>query len=143
MFASHGMHSFLTGPIFPLIWSMCADTADYGEWKFGCRATGLIFSAGSFAQKLGWSFGAAVTGWLLALFGFHANVVQQPGTRFGIRVMISIVPAAVSLAAMLGASLYPLGSKQLNRIETELRERRGMDTGGPRPATAPATQGVN
>src|ERR1017187_8743378 len=44
MYASQMAGSFFTGPLFPLIWAMYADTADYGEWRFGRRATGLIFS---------------------------------------------------------------------------------------------------
>ncbi|HQN94126.1 MAG TPA: MFS transporter, partial [Prolixibacteraceae bacterium] len=46
--------SFCAGVIFPLLWSMYADTADYSEWKTGRRATGLVFSASSMSQKLGW-----------------------------------------------------------------------------------------
>jgi len=33
--------SINAGIIFPLVWSMYADTADYSEWKNGRRATGL------------------------------------------------------------------------------------------------------
>ena len=35
---------------------MLADVADYGEWKFNRRTTGLCFSASVLAQKLGWHF---------------------------------------------------------------------------------------
>jgi GPH family glycoside/pentoside/hexuronide:cation symporter len=49
--------SICAGSIFPLLWSMYADTADYSEWKQGRRATGLIFSASSMSQKLGWAIG--------------------------------------------------------------------------------------
>ena len=39
-------------PVAVLQWAMY-DTADYGEWKFGRRATGLIMAASLFALKLG------------------------------------------------------------------------------------------
>ena len=54
--------SICAGSIFPLIWSMYADSADYSEWKLGRRATGLIFSASSMSQKLGWTLGVASSG---------------------------------------------------------------------------------
>ena len=52
-------------PAVPLLWTMIADSADYSEWKTGRRATGLYFSAATFAQKAGWGIGAAIAAWLL------------------------------------------------------------------------------
>src|SRR5208283_1092835 len=43
--------SISAGAIFPLIWSMFADTSDYSEWRNKRRATGLVFSAASMSQK--------------------------------------------------------------------------------------------
>ncbi len=68
--------SFCAGIVSPLMWSMYADIADYSEWKTGRRATGLIFSSSSMSQKLGWTIGGSLSGWLLFYFGFEANVVQ-------------------------------------------------------------------
>ena len=100
--------SICAGCIFPLLWSMYADTADYSEWKQGRRATGLVFSASSMSQKLGWAFGGAATGWLLAYFGFQANVVQTENAQTGIRLMLSILPAAGAIISMLFIFVYPL-----------------------------------
>ena len=52
VWGAHALISFVAAPTAPLVWAMYADTADYSEWKWGRRATGLIFSAASFAQKL-------------------------------------------------------------------------------------------
>ncbi|MCC5021335.1 MAG: MFS transporter [Candidatus Synoicihabitans palmerolidicus] len=46
-----GSTSLMMGPLMPLFWSMIADTADYSEWKFGRRFTGLTFSAGTFSRE--------------------------------------------------------------------------------------------
>jgi UDP-glucose 4-epimerase len=54
-----------------------ADTADYGEWRFGRRATGLVFSAATSAQKLGWTIGGSIAAYILALYGYQANVPQR------------------------------------------------------------------
>jgi hypothetical protein len=43
-----------------MAWATYADVADYGEWKFGRRTTGLVFSAAQFAQKFGLTIGAGL-----------------------------------------------------------------------------------
>lgn len=78
--------SVCAGSIFPLLWSMYADCADYSELKTGNRATGLIFSSSSMSQKFGWAIGSAITGWLLSYFGFQANMVQNQATLHGIKL---------------------------------------------------------
>jgi len=52
LYAMNIIGGFASGPVSPLIWALYADTADYSEWKTGRRATGLVFSAGTFAQKM-------------------------------------------------------------------------------------------
>ena len=116
--------SVSAGFVFPLLWSMYADTADYSEWKSGRRATGLIFSASSMSQKFGWTLGGAFAGWLLGYYGFQANVVQNAGTQNGIRMMVSVYPAIGALVSGLFMLIYPLKEKFLNNIEAELAARR-------------------
>jgi glycoside/pentoside/hexuronide:cation symporter, GPH family len=120
VFSSHILISFILGPTAPLIWAMYADTADYSEWKSGRRATGLVFSAATFAQKLGWAIGGAFTGWLLAYFGFIANVVQTEGAQDGIRLMMSIIPAGAGLLAAAAVWFYTLDEKMMEKIEQDL-----------------------
>jgi len=89
--------SMSAGIIFPLVWSMYADAADYSEWKTGRRATGLVFSASSMSQKFGWTIGGALAGWLLGYYGFKANVVQTAEAQTGIKMMLSFFPAIGTL----------------------------------------------
>jgi glycoside/pentoside/hexuronide:cation symporter, GPH family len=124
IFAVHILISFIMGPTAPLIWAMYADTADYSEWKFGRRATGLVFSAATFAQKFGWTIGGALAGWLLAYYGFKANVVQSMETQNGIRMMMSIIPAAGSILATVAAIFYKIDEPLMKKIEIELAERK-------------------
>src|SRR5574344_1093757 len=100
--------SICAGSIFPLLWSMYADCADYSELKTGNRATGLIFSSSSMSQKFGWAIGTAITGWMLAAFGFQANGVQNAETIQGIKMFLSILPAAGALLSFVFIALYPL-----------------------------------
>jgi GPH family glycoside/pentoside/hexuronide:cation symporter len=118
--------TFAMGPTSALVWAMYADVADYGEWKFGRRSTGLVYSASLFALKTG----TMVAGWMLPLFldrfGFVRNVAQSPSALLGILLAFSLVPGifAVLKAAALWA--YPLHRDEVLRIEGALRERREL-----------------
>jgi GPH family glycoside/pentoside/hexuronide:cation symporter len=112
--------SICAGSIFPLLWSMYADCADYSELKTGNRATGLIFSSSSMSQKFGWAIGTAITGWMLAAFGFQANGVQNAETIQGIKMFLSILPAAGALLSFVFIALYPLSEKKMHEITAEL-----------------------
>ncbi|WP_029272751.1 MFS transporter [Flavobacterium sp. KJJ] len=116
--------SICAGCIFPLIWSMYADSADYSEWKQGRRATGLVFSASSMSQKFGWTIGGAGAGWLLGYYGFQANVEQTAVAQNGIQLMLSILPAAAALISVIFILFYPLSEEKLQIIEQDLNEKR-------------------
>lgn len=124
VFTLQALISFCAGIIFPLLWSMYADATDYSEWKTGRRATGLVFSASSMSQKLGWTLGGSVTLWLLAYYGFQANVEQSPDTIRGIKYMMSYVPAIGALLSGLIMFLYKLDEKTMEKVMTDLQERR-------------------
>lgn len=117
--------SICAGSIFPLLWSMYADCADYSELKTGNRATGLIFSSSSISQKLGWAIGTALTGWLLASFGFQANQVQSAETINGIKMFLSFLPAVGTILSVIFIYFYPLTEKKLEQITVELNNKRG------------------
>jgi len=112
--------SINAGIIFPLVWSMYADTADYSEWKNGRRATGLVFSAASMSQKFGASIGIAMVGWILAIYGYQANIEQTEATQNGIRMMLSIYPGLGALLAAAFMFIYPLKESVLEKISHEL-----------------------
>ncbi|MDP4209287.1 MAG: MFS transporter [Bacteroidota bacterium] len=116
--------SICAGSIFPLLWSMYADIADYSEWKTGRRATGLIFSSSSMSQKFGWTLGGALTGWLLGIYGFHANAVQTTEVQSGIRMMLSVFPAVGTLLSVFFIFLYPLNERKMTEITAKLAEQR-------------------
>lgn len=116
--------SVCAGIIFPLLWSMYADIADYSEWKTGRRATGLIFSSSSMSQKLGWTLGGALTGWLLGAFGFQANAIQALTAKKGIVLMMSLLPAAGTLLSVVFISWYPLSEKRVAEIAAGLDAKR-------------------
>lgn len=124
IFILQSLISMCAGSIFPLLWSMYADIADYSEWKTGRRATGLIFSSSSMSQKFGWTLGGALTGWLLGYYGFQANVVQTENVQTGIKLMLSLFPAIGTVMSVIFISMYPLSERRMGQISLELNEKR-------------------
>jgi GPH family glycoside/pentoside/hexuronide:cation symporter len=124
MFVLQILISFVFGPTAPLVFAMYTDAADYSEWKTGRRATGLVMSASTMAQKFGWTIGGALAGWLLAAFGFKANVEQAEGALTGIQLMMSLIPAVGSALAAIFMVFYKLDDKFLNQVEKDLKQRR-------------------
>jgi GPH family glycoside/pentoside/hexuronide:cation symporter len=125
MFALNLIISFAIGIVSVLQWAIYTDTTYYSEWKTGRRASGLLMSASLFALKYGIAMGSALLAFVLARYGFEANVQQTPETLKGIRLVMSIYPAIIAFAAVfLMWFAYPLTNKMLAKIEDELSERR-------------------
>jgi GPH family glycoside/pentoside/hexuronide:cation symporter len=124
MYVVNLLANLLAGPTPALVWALYTDVADYGEWKFGRRATGLVFSAAMFAQKMGLTIGGAASGWLLAGFGFVANQDQTPEALMGIRIMFCIIPGALALLNGFILIFYPLSTRETEQMQSELEDRR-------------------
>jgi glycoside/pentoside/hexuronide:cation symporter, GPH family len=118
--------NYTIGPTPAIIWSMYADTADYGEWKFGRRTTGLVFSALVFSQKVGLAMGTGAVGWVLAYCGFVANVDQGATANLGIRLMFSVIPGVLALLGAAAIFFYPLTDRMMKDIERDLAQRRAV-----------------
>lgn len=118
--------SICTGIIFPLIWSMYADVADYAELKDGSASTGLIFSSGSMAQK----FGGAFAGWavmaLLAVFGYNTaeGATQTPEALDGLMYLMSFIPAGTAIVSIFIVMIYPLDKQRMESINNQLKDIR-------------------
>ncbi len=111
-------------PAVPLLWTMIADSADYGEWKTGRRATGLYFSAAVFAQKAGWGIGAALVGVILSMFNYVANAVQTETSITGIKLLVSVIPGVLYMSCAIFMYFYNIDAKTTDLIKTELEARR-------------------
>lgn len=129
MYALAILGAFISGPSPVLLWAMYADVADYSEWQNRRRATGLVFSAATFSQKLGVALGAAVTGWILHAIGYQApiNAVDLPQSELtlsGLRLMMSLLPASLLIAAAACLGFYGINQNLLHRMAHELQKRR-------------------
>jgi glycoside/pentoside/hexuronide:cation symporter, GPH family len=124
MFGLQILSSFVIGFNSPLLWAMFADTADDAEWRLGRRNTGLVFASAIFGTKIGLALGAWVTGLLLTGFGYVANVEQTASSLLGIRLSMSLFPAALLILAAVLMKAYPLDDRLMVKIEAELKARK-------------------
>ncbi|MBD1390709.1 MFS transporter [Neiella sp. HB171785] len=125
IYVIHFASQLLSGPPAPIIFAMYADLVDYQEHKTGIRSSGLVFAGASFSQKMGWAIGGAATGFLLAAFGFEANIQQTESTRHGILMMFTLIPALLALLAAYAMSRYTLTEQRVAQIQSELSESPG------------------
>jgi GPH family glycoside/pentoside/hexuronide:cation symporter len=112
------------GPTSALTWALYGDVADYGEWKFGRRSTGLIFSASLFSIKTGIMVGGFLLPLFLARFGYVKDADQTPSALLGITLAFSIVPGVIALLKAGALLIYPLSQRRVDCIEGELASRR-------------------
>jgi GPH family glycoside/pentoside/hexuronide:cation symporter len=111
-------------PAVPLLWTMIADSADYSEWKTGRRATGLYFSAATFAQKAGWGIGAAIAGWLLTFFHYVPDAVQTASAIQGIKLLVSVIPGVLYMSGAIFMLFYNIDAHTTETMKQELETRR-------------------
>lgn len=126
IFALNIIVSLASGPPAPILFAMYTDCASYSEWKNKRRATGLIMSASTMAQKFGLTVGVAIAGWLLAAYGFKANTTQTEEAGYAILLMVSLIPAVGSFIVAGLMSFYKLDNKTMDKIESELSARRAL-----------------
>lgn len=111
-----------------LFFSMLGDCADYSEWKNNRRATGLVYSAGTFINKTGGGFAGALILLVLAGYGYDGQDDSTiSGAIPGIVLLMSWIPAAFSFLAAVILLAYPLSETRMTQIEEDLAQRRAHD----------------
>lgn len=107
-----------------LLFTLLADTVEYGEWKSGIRAQGLLIaSASGIGIKLGSGLGAALPAWILSSGGYVANQNQTDSALNAIVtsfIWLTCILAAVCIVLLL---FYKF-EKPMEEIIDELEERR-------------------
>ena len=102
------------------MFSMVADTIDFGEKMSGKKLTAIAFSGHLLAIKLGFAIGGALAGWLLSMFGYIANQSQSAEALQGILIAFAGVPTLCMLAAVLFISRYRLTETTVLDIQHSL-----------------------
>lgn len=116
---------FGKGLVNTLMWSLEADTVEYGEWKTGTRTEGTTYAVFSFTRNLGQAAGSATAAYTIGLAGYVAGAnAQSPSAEWGIRAAAGLIPAALVLAAIALIAAYPLTEKTFRELTSEVARRR-------------------
>ena len=98
-------------------------------FKNGRRATGLIYSAGSFSTKFGGGVAGAIIGLVLAAFHYNGqDAVAIQGAVPGIVMLMSWIPAVIAFAGAVLMYFYPLSQQKMDEITIELNKRRALES---------------
>jgi len=109
------------GPAGFIMWSMYADVADYSEVKTGRRATGLIFSSATIAQKLGGTFAGVLPLFVLGAIGFVSNDINMTDSvRHTILMIFALVPLIGSVIAVIALFFYDIDEKMIQENSAKL-----------------------
>ncbi|WP_147917477.1 cytidylate kinase family protein [Ruania zhangjianzhongii] len=116
-----------TGGTNALMFSMQADTVDFGEWKTGLRSEGGSYSILSFIRKCGQGVGGWAGAALIGAYGYVAQAdVQDATAQEGIRLATGLVPAAIAVAATVVMIWYNLSVDQHKELVRDLNARRSV-----------------
>ncbi len=105
----------------PILFTMAADTVEYGELKTGRRVTGLVFSGALFFLKLGVAVGGWMIGIILTRGGYDGQAaVQTPDAIKSIVLSVSLFPAIGHFILIPLVLFYKLNHKRCEEIRTKL-----------------------
>jgi len=131
---SHSMPIVLAGWIVGFLacgiamaipFSILSDSVDFGEWKSGIRATGLLTAVGAaFCLKAGSGLGGALPAWIMSHFRYVPNTVQSTQALLGINLSFVWLPAICYALAILPVLFYAHYERMEPEIQFELERRR-------------------
>lgn len=122
-FATLAVIGAASGAGYLSFWSMLPDTVEYGEWKTGVRAEGIIFGFISFVQKAALGIAVGTLGQALAGIGYVANQPQAPETLAAIRQLMLWAPILCAAAGATIIWFYPLDRATHARLVADIRIR--------------------
>ena len=100
--------------------SLLPDTMEYDHLRTGLRREGIFAGFYTTVEKIAGAAGIAAVGAILSAAGYlqsrGADVVQPESALTAIRLVIALLPAGVSLAALLLLFGYKLSEDRLNEL---------------------------
>lgn len=91
--------------------SLKADVIDTDESRTGERKEGTFFAAWGFSQKAAIGCSILLSGVVLEVSGFQPNVAQGESALFGLRMLTSVIPVVLHLAAVLLLMRFTLDAR--------------------------------
>lgn len=104
---------------------LITDAIDYGEWKTGNRFEAISFSLQSFTSKTQSAINGLLIGIFLTVIQYDATLTTQtPETLRGIFLCFTLVPALVTLLAIIPLLFHKFSGKVREDAMAELKEMR-------------------
>ncbi|WP_016953962.1 glycoside-pentoside-hexuronide (GPH):cation symporter [Catenovulum agarivorans] len=115
-FIANFVHMIVT----PLMFSMIADTVDYGHLKTGKKVMAMTFSGHLLGIKLGFAIGGAMAGWILSAYNYVPNQAQTNEALTGIMLGFAAIPAVLLFIAAIVMVKYKLTEGKLYDIQKQI-----------------------
>lgn len=114
-----------SGAAMAMPFSILSDSVDYGEWKTGIRAAGLLTAIGAACcLKTGAGLGGALPGWILETSGYVPHAEQTPAALRGIAFSVIWLPAIAFTAALIPVLFYGRFERLEPSVQADLEKRR-------------------
>lgn len=133
MFLTLALLGVSAGAAYLTFWAMLPDTVEYGEWRTGVRAEGIIFGFISFVQKAALGIAIGLLGEVLGAIGYVANQPQAPETLADMRLVMLWVPILCALGGAAFIWRYPIDAATHRTLVQDIGRRRAA-----RPQETPA-----
>lgn len=115
--------AFGLGAAQSLMFVMTAETVDYGEWRFGVRAQGLLTSVSAIGASIGAGLAGVINSEILARFHFVPNVTQTASGIMGINICFIYGPALIDALCVISILFYGL-DKVSAKMHADLMAKR-------------------
>ena len=89
------------GFMLVLVTVILSEAVDYGEFKLGTRNESIVFSTQTFVMKFAGAFSGFMAAAGLDIIGFVPNAQQSEGTMMGMRVIMILLPAVLSVLCLV------------------------------------------
>ena len=114
-----------SGIAMAMPFSVLSESVDYGEWKSGIRAAGLLTAVGAaFCLKAGSGLGGALPAWILQAHAYVPNVEQSSRSLYGIALSFIWLPAICYALAAVPIPFYKKYETLEPEIRSDLEQRR-------------------
>jgi GPH family glycoside/pentoside/hexuronide:cation symporter len=121
-----GFVAFTGAGFWTIYNSTIADIVDYDELQTGQRREGSFSACQSWISKVGMALGIGASGWILQGTGFDAKqAVQDPQAIFMIRILLSGIPVAGLVLALISLMRFELSEDRMAEIRKQLEATRG------------------
>jgi len=104
--------------------AMLPDVIEYDELMTGERREGVYYGMWGMVGKVTGSFGAALCGWGLKIFGYVKDVEQTQLSLLGIRLLFAIIPAVLLLTCLPLLLRYPIDKKSHAKLMEALAAKK-------------------